>query len=196
MWLERIVGGGVDLVDLADAKAHLRVLDDDSNTEIANAIDAACTFLDIDADGFGGLGFPLISQSWRIKASSFGAGAIRLPFGRVTSITSLKYYDADNVQQTMADTDYHLTGSGRDFFVILATSKSWPSVYGRPDAASIEFVAGYTDAAAVPADIKAAARLLVGHFFENREAATEGVVTREIELGVSRLTRRYQRFSV
>ena len=195
MWLERIAGGGVDLVDLADAKAHLRVLDDESDTEISNAIDAASTFLDIDADGFGGLGFPLISQTWSIKASSFGAGSIRLPFGRVTAVTSLKYYDADNVLQTIDSADYHLAGWGRDFLVVLATGKSWPSVYDRPDAAIIEFVAGYADTAAVPSDIKAAARLLVGHFFENREAATEGVVTREIELGVSRLTRRYQRLS-
>ena len=197
MWLERTAGGDVDLLDLADAKAHVRILDNDSDVELGAAIKAATRFLDVDEDGFGGLGFPLISQTWLMKGKSFGGSrSIALPFGRVSEIASIKYYDAANVLQTIDAAEYHLAAEGRRFVVVAASGKSWPSVYDRPDAVQITFEAGYENAASAPDDIKAAARLLVGHFFENRNAATEGVVTREIELGVDRLTGRYRRFSI
>ena len=61
MWLERISGGGVDLIDLQDTKDYLRLLGDETDTEVAAAISAASDFLDVDEDGFGGLGFPLVS---------------------------------------------------------------------------------------------------------------------------------------
>ena len=63
MWLERISGGGVDLIDLQDAKDYLRLLGDETDTEVAAAISASSDFLDVDEDGFGGLGFPLVAAA-------------------------------------------------------------------------------------------------------------------------------------
>lgn len=194
MWLERMRGGGEDLITLADAKSHLRVIENDSDAEISNAISAASSYLDVDADGFGGLGSPLVSQSWVIRAGTFGTGSIRLPFSRVTAITAITYHDASNVLQSVSAANYHLVGSGRDQLIKLAAGAQWPEVYDRPEAVIIVFEAGFEDVDAVPADIKAAARLLVGHFYENREAAGEGAAAREIALGVTNLTQRYRRF--
>jgi uncharacterized phiE125 gp8 family phage protein len=52
-----------------------------------------------------------------------------------------------------------------------AYDKVWPSARSVRDAVQIRFIAGYGDAASdVPQAIKQAILLLVGHWFENREA--------------------------
>jgi uncharacterized phiE125 gp8 family phage protein len=74
--------------------------------------------------------------------------------------------------------------------------KWWPATacynYG---AVQVTFVAGYGNAAAVPADLKAAIKLLVGHLYENREAVTLGAMPAELPLGFASVTNRYRRLA-
>ena len=52
---------------------------------------------------------------------------------------------------------------------------SWPSTYDRLNAIEITFLAGYgATAATVPETIKQAILLLLAHYYENREATTDG----------------------
>lgn len=51
MWLTRLSISAEKLIDLADAKAHLRLLEADNDVEVQAAIDAAHAFLDVDLDG-------------------------------------------------------------------------------------------------------------------------------------------------
>lgn len=194
MWLTQLAGSVATVIDRADAKLHLRLLENDNDTEVDGAIAAAHAYLDVDQDGFGGLGFPLISQSWSMKCADFGGNSLSLPFTRVTAIDAIDYIDADGAAGTIPPGNYMLTKKGRTPCVALLPGKSWPSVAARPDAVDIQFTAGFANAAAVPSDIKAAARFLVGHFFENRRAVIEGVSC-EIQIGVDRLTARYRRFA-
>lgn len=194
MWLERISGATPDVIDLADAKAHLRLLDDDTDGEVQKAIKAASAFLDVDEDGFGGLGFPLVAQQWVTIGTGFRPDVLRLPFRRVSAIDEVGYIDRDGANQVVAPENYIQTRRGRDVFVTLLPGLSWPSVADRPDAVRVTFTAGFASVADVPDDIKAAARLLVGHFFENRLAAVEGTISTEVKLGVDRLLTRYLQF--
>jgi len=195
MWLERISGGGADLIELADAKAHLRLLEADFDIEVGHAIKAATAFLDIDEDGFGGLGFPLIAQQWATKGAGFTCGLMRLPLSRVTAINEVRYIDPEGVSQVVTPSDYHLVRKGRYTLVSWLPGRSAPAVQSRPDAAEIRFTAGFATASTVPEDIKAAARLLIGHFFENRSATEGKEVPAEIALGVESLVGRYRRFA-
>ncbi|WP_261840955.1 head-tail connector protein [Aliamphritea ceti] len=59
-----------------------------------------------------------------------------------------------------------------------------------PQPVTINFTCGYGAAEDVPDDIKQAIRLLVGHWFRNREAA--GAVAGEVEFSVSSLLSNYR----
>lgn len=195
MWLERISGGGVDLVDLAAAKAHLRILSDETDAEVQAAISAASIHLDVDADGFGGLGFPLVAQQWSSKSAGFVPSVLRLPFARVTAVTEIRYTAPDGTPGVVPATDYLLTRRGRDAVVTLLPGKAWPNLIDRPDAVDLRFTAGFVDVASVPDDIVEAAKQMVSFYFHNRGAdATDGV-SEEVARCVDRLTMRYRRFA-
>lgn len=196
MWLERITGGGEDLVDLGDAKAHLRILSDETDGEVEAAIAAASTYLDVDQDGFGGLGFPLVDQEWSSKAGSFSASVLRLPFSHVREITGIRFIDPDGVNGVVPPADYLKVRRGRDTVVALVPNKVWPPTASRPDAVDIRFKAGFSSVEEVPNDIIEAAKQLVSYYFHNRGSeATDGAGA-EIATCVDRLTRRYRRFAV
>ncbi|WP_366944240.1 head-tail connector protein [uncultured Pelagimonas sp.] len=195
MWLERVSGPSQNVIEIEDARDHLRILDQDNDSEIQAAISAATAYLDVDEDGFGGLGFPLVSQQWKLRVPGFAEVMTRLPFARVTSVDAIDVIGADDVPASVPPPDYMLTGSGRLKQVVLTSGASWPNVADRPDAVTIRFTAGWADVDAVPGDIKAAARLLIGHFFENRTAVADGP-SAEIALGVERLTTRYKAFAI
>lgn len=65
----------------------------------------------------------------------------------VKSITSVKYYDSDNTQQTISSGDYTTVLGLQPAQIIL---DSVPSVYERSDAMEIVFVGGFTS---IPNDI-------------------------------------------
>ena len=195
MWLERVSGGSVDLVDFAAAKEHLRILSDETDAEVQAAISSASFYLDVDADGFGGLGFPLVAQEWSSKAAGFEPSVLRLPFARVTAVTEIRYTAPDGTPGVVSAADYLLTRRGRDAVVTLLPGKSWPNLIDRPDAVDLRFMAGFADVASVPDDIVEAAKQMVSFYFHNRGAdATDGV-SEEIGRCVDRLTVRYRRFA-
>ncbi|XAT57853.1 hypothetical protein GN241_11065 [Rhodobacteraceae bacterium IMCC1335] len=195
MWLERISGGSVDLIEPEDAKAHLRILVDDFEAEITRAINASTAYLDVDEDGFGGLGFPLIQQMWASKSSSFCADVLRLPFGRVTAINEIRFKDPAGNSSVVSSANYQLTRQGRSCFVSLLPGRAWPQLANLPDAVEVRFSAGFSDVDVVPADIKSAARLLITHFFEIRQATGDVGVPNETKIAVENLVSRYRRFA-
>jgi len=77
----------------------------------------------------------------------------------------------------------HLLGR-RTYTAPLFLRASYPAGY--------EADAGDPDAWNAPDDIKQAVRLLVAHWFANREAAVVGTVAEEIALGVERILRNYR----
>jgi hypothetical protein len=118
------------------------------------------------------------------KATGAGSGA-----GTATASCIIKYYDTD-------DTEYFLDGSyysvdDKDQYapkVYLRYGQSWPSTTLRPyNGVCITFTCGYGDASAVPENLIEAMMLLIGHYYENREAVITGQPAAELPLGVERL---------
>ena len=160
MWLERISGGGADLIELQDAKDYLCILVPDFDDDLSLAVASASAALDVDEDGFGGLGFPLVSQQWAQKGAGFSDQMLRLPFSRITSLDQILFTSPDGQSGVVGTDDYQLIKCGREWRVCLASGAQWPELADRPDAVDLRFSVGWPDAASVPADIKAAARLL------------------------------------
>lgn len=177
-------------VSLTEVKAHCRVDDDDSDAVLTVLLNAAVNHL----DGWTGiLGRAMVTQTWRQDFEAFGCR--RLPLGPAASITSITYYDGDNVQQTLADSVYVLRTDSLGAYVDLKPDQSWPSAYSRPDAVSVTYVAG-VDAADVPAALKAAILLMVSHWNENREAVALGTIATTVPMSASALIRPYQRVGI
>lgn len=174
-------------VSLTEAKAHLRVDHTDDDVLITSLIDAAVDHL----DGWTGiLGRALVTQSWRQDFAGFGC--LRLPLGPVASITQIKYL-SENAEQTLSPAVYVLRADARGAYVDLASGQSWPGVYSRPDAVSVTYMAGAATAE-VPAALKAAILLFVGHLYANREAV--GETQSELPLGYYALIAPYRRIGV
>ncbi|MBC7154496.1 MAG: hypothetical protein H5U19_07795 [Rhodobacteraceae bacterium] len=195
MWLERLSGGGVDLVSLGSAKDHLRIIGNETDAEVEAAISAASVHLDVDADGFGGLGFPIVAQQWSSKAAGFTPRLLRLPFSRVTEVTEIRYIAPDGTPGTVPSADYLLIRRGRDALVELLPGKAWPNLIDRPDAVDLRFTAGFPDLVSVPDDIIQAAKELITYYFFSRGGDGPDGISEEVARCVDRLTRRYRRFA-
>lgn len=111
---------------------------------------------------------------------------MRLAQGDLIEVVSVKYRDGDDAEQTADSALYvgftDLSGA----FVTLKNGASWPATATRLDAVTIEWKAGFGAAAAVPASIKHAIKLLAAHWYVNREAVGEGGFD-ELPLGVKPL---------
>lgn len=157
-------------VSPTEAKAHLRVETTADDTLIAGLIAAATAHL----DGWSGiLGRCLVEQTWRQDYDDFRS-CLRLPLFPVLSITSVKYVDTDGVEQTVDSANYVLLNDERGAYVEFADGYSFPALNVGSAAVRITYVAGYGAASAVPQAIKQAMLLLIGHWYENREAVIVG----------------------
>lgn len=176
-------------VSLTEAKAHLRVDHDEDDTLITALVGAATGHL----DGWSGvLGRCLVSQVWRQSFEDFTGHVLRLPLPDVSAVASVTYRDADNAEQTIASASYALHEDALSAFLFFDNDYSFPELYRRPDALTVQFTVGYGDAAAVPAAIKAAMLLHVGHLYENREAVTLDRAGAELPMGYDTLIAPYR----
>jgi len=178
------------LISLAEALAWLRVDDSDSNPLVTTLIATVTEKF----DGYAGiLGRALINQTWRVNFESWPSDNIRLPFSPVSAITTVKHYDASNVQQTVASANYSLLEDSLSPYVKFISTYSTPTLYDRDDSVEILFVAGYgADATYVPAPIRTAALLTLAHLYENREAVTIGEQPFEVPMSAASLLEPYR----
>ncbi len=112
----------------------------------------------------------LITAGWAGYLDAFTdweIGVSKLP---VSAITSVKYYDIDNVQkQLVTDTDFVSDLISEPARIMPAYGKSWPDTYDRPNAVEIAFKSGYGAAATdVPKTIQAAMLMIIAHLEANR----------------------------
>jgi uncharacterized phiE125 gp8 family phage protein len=185
----RTVAPTADLISLNDAKLHLRVDHSDDDTLISGLIAAAVAHL----DGYSGvLGRALLTQTWKIEANAFD-DPMRMPVGNLLAVTSVKYYDASNAQQTLATSVYGTFTDTLGPFVALKSNQSWPAIYTRRDAVEVIWTAGYgATAATVPVAIRHAALLIIGHWYENRSTISIGDSVAEMPMAATSLLEPYR----
>lgn len=105
----------------------------------------------------------------------------------LVSITFVKYYDAANVQQTLASSVYTVPAFAEPACVRLASGQVWPVVYDREDAVQIEYIAGASTQSSVLAELRQAVQFLTGHFFQTREPIVIGTISGDVALTVHAL---------
>lgn len=143
-------------VSITDMKTHLRVTHSDHDAMIESYIEAAVDKIE------GGANICLVTQTWNAYFRwSEVKEEMRLWKYPVSSITSVKYYDSDNTEQTDDADNRTESLKGHPAYILFEDT---PSVYEREDAMNIEFVAGFTT---IPSDILLAIKLYVARVYDN-----------------------------
>ena len=69
--------------------------------------------------------------------------AIELPRPPINSVSSVQYYDEDNVLRTFSTSNWFLVNESFTAKVVLVDGYTWPSTFRRDDALQITFTSGY-----------------------------------------------------
>jgi uncharacterized phiE125 gp8 family phage protein len=181
MALKLITPQVIEPVTLEEAKSHCRIDDNSEDFLITSLIVAAREY----CESFQNRAY--ITQTWQLWLDSWPAGSvIPIPRPPLQSVVDVKYYDTNDTEHALAAADYFVDNKSDPGRLIL---KAWPAGVLRPtNGVCVEFTAGYgDDAEAVPQKVKQAMLLLIGHWYENREAAIAGTISREIEFAVRSL---------
>lgn len=182
-----------DVLTRDACKAALGITTAGQDAVIDAAIAAAVDLLDPSTGGW--LGRALRPQTWELRLPDFPLcnEEIRLPYPVLTSVTSIKYDDAEGTEQTLvAGTDYVVLGANGFTYgsVAPAYNKNWPSARRTPESVRIRYVCGYPvetdDTPSVPdkmpAAITQAIALMVRAYLSS--AARDQSVTRDRVEGV------------
>lgn len=113
----------------------------------------------------GVLGQFLGSQQWRLTEAAF-SDPLRLPIGPLIAVDSVKYLDADMVEQTVSPGDFYTHADDLGPYIRLLPGKSWPATFDRDDAVRVTFTGG---SATLPGPIRSAIYMLVAHLYAHRE---------------------------
>jgi uncharacterized phiE125 gp8 family phage protein len=172
MALKLITPPAVEPVSLAEAKLHLRV-DETADDDLIRSLIQTCR-QDIETLCL----HALITQTWNLYLDGFpGCSEIELPWPPLQSVTGVYYIEEGGVEKTFASSNYFVDINSTPGKIVLKTSASWPAM-SNPQVANpvrIEFKCGFGD---IPSSVDyraiAAIKLLLGHYYENREAVFMG----------------------
>ena len=99
---------------------------------------------------------------------------IKLPNSPLSSVTSVKYLDQDDTEQTLSTSLYGTDSISPIPNIYRKYGQSYPSVLNEPNSVYIRYVAGYgADATSVPEQYKQLIKVIVAEMFEHREGLTE-----------------------
>lgn len=155
-------------VTTAEAKAVLEVDHSANDAWIASLITTARQVAEkVAARSFVTQTRDLILTGWPSD------GVITLEYPPVQSVTSITYYNQNNVSATVPATDYYTVLDVNPPQICLNADASWPSVTLRRVAPiRVRYVAGFGAAAAVEAKYKNYILALVAQMYENRDGVS------------------------
>jgi len=173
-------------VSLMDVKRHLRIDDNSDDIVISDQIIEARSYIENETN------VAMISQTWRLAIDRWPAGgeawwdgvremsitelyrsnslqSVIPPRWPLASITSITTFDEDSTPTSVTtanvfDVDtYRIPGR-----ITLKRGQTWPIALRASNAIEIVYVAGYANAAAVPATMKRAVKQLAAFMYSNR----------------------------
>ena len=111
----------------------------------------------------------------------------------VSSITHIKYYDTNNVEQTYNPDNYILDDVSKPARIGLAVDATLPDLADRINAVHVKYTVGYGTASSdVPDGIKQAVLLTLGNWYENRQTVITGRTATELPLSSQYLLDQYK----
>ena len=176
----------VEPITTAEAKSHIRVDTSTEDTLIGDYVKVARRMCErLTRRSF-------ITQTITLKLDGFSGGEIILPRSPAQSVTSIQYVDTDGATQTWSSSLYDVDVSSEPARITPAYDEDFPDTRAEANAVTVTYVAGYGDATTdIPEELRLLIRLLVGHYFENREAVSMSAM-HELPLGMQFLVKSYE----
>lgn len=168
------------MLTLAEVKEHLRVEHDDEDALIGNLLTAGYTF----AENY--TNTAILDAEYIDKLDDFQK-EIMFKHENIQSITSITYYDADDVQQTQ--TDYFLDTRKQQTVLTAIYDEEWPDTNNNYENVVITYQAGY---ATIPDQINQAVLLVVGSLYEQRENHIVGMPISSVPVSAEYLLNPYR----
>ena len=174
----------VEPVSTGEAKAHLRVDGEDEDGLIARLVTTARRHLE------GRTRRAFVDQGWRTTLDGWPAdGIVVLRPAPLAAVEAVTVFDGEGTPHVVAAADYTVVAARMPGLVRIAGVASGLAANGL----EIDFAAGYGPAATdVPEPLRQAILMLVGHWFEHREAARIGAIAAPVALGVEALAAPYR----
>lgn len=150
------------MISLSEAKAQLNLTHDEDDTLIDSLISAVTKVCEHQTHR-------AITVTTKVETlDTFSTWIIELPVAPFVSITSVRYDDADEVEQTLVEgTDFTLDTRNLKAKIYPIYGGAWPSTHPKPQSVRITYQVGYST---VPDDLKQAALMLLSSLYEQREA--------------------------
>jgi len=177
-------------VTVAEAKAHLNLEHNADDAIIEGFIDSSVSYAELIT------GRQLVEATYELVLDAFPLdkglgtvpdGAIEFPRPQLFTVSSIKYIDADGVEQTLASTEYTVDTDSLVGRVYPAYGKYWPSTRAVPSAVRIRFTCGWpmSDAQSPPVwtgpeAIKTWIKVRVATLYTMREAVVQGQTIAEL----------------
>lgn len=188
-----IADPSTELITLEEARLHLKL--DAAGSPLSHPDDALVevmiTAARQAAENF--LNAKVGEYELELRLAGFSS-EIEIP-DMVVSIDSVKYIDTAGATQTVDPTDYELAGAPAAPILRPVYDGEWPTdIRAQDDAVRIRYTSGYSAGSpnTLPAAIRAAMLLTLGHLYANRQAVAEKQ-SHELPLGVTSLLMPYRR---
>jgi len=191
--LKTVTAPTTEPVSLAEAKLHLKVETGDDDTLISSLITAARETAEI----FTGRALASQVLEYILDGFPIGNDTIYIPKPPLENITSIKYRDCQDTETEWDSSNYVVDSESMPARIALACGKYFPDFCPYPVASvRIRFTAGYRsggpDSLKIPEGICQALKLLIGHFYENRESVVVGTVANKVPFTVEALLYPYR----
>ena len=178
----------VEPVTTAEVKTHTRVPHSADDTKLAGQIVAAR----IACENFLYRRLITTELDYFRDEFPFHESEIELPGGRLQSITSLKYTDADGVETTFDSSNYEAADGPEHGFLVLTYDAAWPSVTLKTvKPIVVRYVVGDgSDAASVDPTIRHGILLWVAFLYNDRgdeDKFTAGAPPTDMPIAAKRL---------
>jgi uncharacterized phiE125 gp8 family phage protein len=161
--LELVTAPVTEPLSLSEAKAQLRLEHNDDDALVQSLIAQARQWV----EGYASIA--LLPQSWRLWLDAWPeAEALSLPKAPLRAINSVQIVNPDLGLTPWSATLYRVDTASWPGRLLLRDGQIWPTPTQRQRAISIEFSAGYDNAASVPEPIKLALLQLLTHWYEQR----------------------------
>ena len=184
----RATGPAIEPLTVAEAKLHLRVDISDDDAYIGTLITAAREWVENYLDR------TLITTQLILRAAEFPTEELELarpPMATAGTATAvvITYTLADTTTATLSTALYRVDRTTTPGNVAPIINGTWPSdVIEDANAVAVTYWAGYgPTSASVPATIRHAMLMLIGHWYESRSTVLVGVTSKPLEFAVESL---------
>jgi len=175
----------VEPLSFADVQAQCRVDSTDEQTIVESYVKSARQVFEELGDT------KLINQTWDVYYNDFHE-PLEMPWSPMVSISSIKYQDVSNTQQTLSAEVYEAGERNQKSLVRLKYNQTWPTTIGHPDSVVVRAVFGYGTAGTnVPSPVLQVLRWLVGHQYMHREPLLVGTISKELEWTIANFAAPY-----